>query len=129
MLNTQSVYWPLRDGKSNLSKWYLEDKVRWTEETKDIANVPRLTTTNNANNFRNSTQWLEDGSYFKLRNLNIYYNLPERWVKSKKLNKCQVYVRGNNLFSIDHVKYMNCEDLSMNYPDMISVYFGLNINF
>lgn len=129
MLNTQSVYWPLRDGKSNLSKWYLEDKVRWTEETKDIANVPRLTTTNNANNFRNSTQWLEDGSYFKLRNLNIYYNLPERWVKSMKLNKCQVYVRGNNLFSIDHVKYMNCEDLSMNYPDMISVYFGLNINF
>lgn len=129
MLNVQSVYWPLRNNNSNLSTWYLKDKIRWTEETKDIANVPRLTTQNNANNFRNSTQWLEDGSYFKLRNLNIYYNLPQKWVNAMKMDKCQVYVRGNNLFSLDHIKYMNCEDFSINYPDMTSLYFGVNINF
>lgn len=129
MLNVQSVYWPLRNNNSNLSTWYLKDKIRWTEETKDIANVPCLTTQNNANNFRNSTQWLEDGSYFKLRNLNIYYNLPQKWVNAMKMDKCQVYVRGNNLFSLDHIKYMNCEDFSINYPDMTSLYFGVNINF
>lgn len=129
MLNVQSVYWPLRNNNSNLSTWYLKDKIRWTEETKDIANAPRLTTQNNANNFRNSTQWLEDGSYFKLRNLNVYYNLPQKWVSAMKMDKCQVYVRGNNLFSLDHIKYMNCEDLSINYPDMTSLYFGVNINF
>lgn len=129
MLNVQSVYWPLRNNNSNLSTWYLKDKTRWTEETKDIANVPRLTTLNNANNFRNSTQWLEDGSYFKLRNLNIYYNLPQKWVSAMKMDKCQVYVRGNNLFSLDHIKDMNCEDFSINYPDMTSLYFGVNINF
>lgn len=129
MLNVQSVYWPLRNNNSNLSTWYLKDKIRWTEETKDIANVPRLTTQNNANNFRSSTQWLEDGAYFKLRNMNIYYNLPQKWVNAMKMDKCQVYVRGNNLFSLDHVKYMNCEDFSINYPDMASLYFGVNINF
>ena len=96
---------------------------------KDIANVPRLTTLDNANNFRNSTQWLENGSYFKLRNLNVYYNLPSSWVKKMKMEKIQVYARANNLFSLNHVKYMNCEDLKINYPDMTSVYFGLNINF
>ena len=129
MLNTASVYWPLRDGKSNLSKWYIEDNVRWTEETKNTATLPRLTTLNNANNFRSSTQWLANGSYFKLRNLNIYYNLPQKWVKSMRMEKCQVYVRGNNLFSLDHIDYSNCEDLSVNYPDLMSVYVGLNINF
>ena len=128
MLNTASVYWPLRNN-TNISNWYLNDRIRWTEETKDIANVPRLTTLDNANNFRNSTQWLENGSYFKLRNLNVYYNLPSSWAKKVKMEKIQVYARANNLFSLDHVKYMNSEDLKINYPDMTSVYFGLNINF
>ena len=128
MLNTASVYWPLRNN-TNISNWYLNDKIRWTEDTKDIANVPRLTTLDNANNFRNSTQWLENGSYFKLRNLNVYYNFPSSWAKKVKMEKIQVYARANNLFSLDHVKYMNCEDLKINYPDMTSVYFGLNINF
>lgn len=129
MLNTQSVYFPLRNNNSNLSKWYIEDNVRWTEETKDIANMPRLTTLDNPNNFRNSTQWLADASFIKLRNVNIYYNLPDNWVKKMKLEKFQVYLRGNNLLSLDHIKYLNCEDLSVNYPDMMSLYAGININF
>ena len=129
MLNVQSVYWPLRNNNSNISTWYLQDKIRWTEETKDIANAPRLTTQDNANNFRNSTQWLVNGAYFKLRNLNIYYNLPQKWANAMKMDKCQVYVRGNNLFSLDHIKGMNCEDLSINYPDMTSLFMGVNINF
>lgn len=129
MLNTQSVYWPLRNNTSNISTWYLEDKIRWTEETKDTANLPRLTTQNNANNFQSSTQWLVDGSYLKLRNLNLYYNLPSKWIEPIGANKLQVYLRANNLFSIDSVPYMNCEDLSINYPDMTSVYLGVNVNF
>lgn len=129
MLDVQSVYWPLRNGTSNLSSWYLNDRIRWTEETKDIANVPRLSTLNNANNFRSSTQWLENGAYFKLRNLNIYYKLPQKWINTMKIDECQIYVRGNNLFSLDHIKYMNCEDFSINYPDMASLFVGLNVKF
>lgn len=128
MMNVSSVYWPLRNN-TNVSDWYLHDKIRWTEETRDIANVPRLTTLNNSNNFRNSTQWLVNGDYFKLRNLNVYYNLPQRWISKVKLEQCQIFARANNVFSIDHVKYMNCEDFSVNYPDMFSVYFGASIKF
>lgn len=129
MLNTRSVYWPLRNNNSNLTKWYIEDNVRWTEDTKGSANLPRLTTQNNANNFRASTQWLENGAFFKLRNLNIYYNLPQKWCSAMKMNQCQVYLRGNNIFSLDHIKYLNCEDLSVNYPDLMSLFVGVNINF
>lgn len=128
MLNVGSVYWPLRNN-TNVSDWYLHDNIRWTEETKDFANLPRLTTLNNNNNFRNSTQWLVNGDYFKLRNLNIHYNLPQRWISHIKLEQCQFFAQANNLFSMDHVKYMNCEDFTVNYPDMFSVHFGVNIKF
>lgn len=128
MLNTSSVYWPLRNN-TNISNWYLHDKIRWTEETKDIANVPRLSTLNNANNFQNSTQWLVNGEYLKLRNLNVYYDLPKNWISKIKLEQCRIFASANNVFSLDHVKYMNCEDFSINYPDMFSVYFGASIKF
>lgn len=128
MLNTSSVYWPLRNN-TNISNWYLHDKIRWTEETKDIANVPRLSTLNNANNFQNSTQWLVNGEYLKLRNLNVYYDLPKNWISKIKLEQCRIFASANNVFSLDHVKYMNCEDFSVNYPDMFSVYFGASIKF
>lgn len=85
MLNTSSVYWPLRNN-TNISNWYLHDKIRWTEETKDIANVPRLSTLNNANNFQNSTQWLVNGEYLKLRNLNVYYDLPKTGYRKSSWN-------------------------------------------
>lgn len=127
-LNTSSVYRPLQNN-TNISMWYLEDKIRWTEKTKDIANVPRLSTLDNANNYQTSTQWLEDGSYLKLRNVNIYYNLPQKWIVPLKMKDCKVYVRGNNLFSLDHISYLNVENMTLNYPDMFSVYAGVNIKF
>ena len=129
MLTTNSLYWPLRNNKANISKWYTEDNIRWTESTKDIATVPRLTTLDNANNFRNSTQWLVDASYFKLRNLSISYCLPKKWTAAMKMDEFRIFLRGNNLFSIDKVKYLNCEDIAVNYPDMMSFFAGININF
>lgn len=128
LLNASSVYQPLRNN-TNVSKWYMEDKIRWTEETKDVANMPRLSTLDNANNYQTSTQWLVDGSYLKLRNINVYYNLPKKWIMPLRMENCQVYLRGNNIFSLDHVPYLNCESMSVNYPDIASVYAGVNIKF
>lgn len=127
-LDMSSVYRPLRNN-TNVSMWYLNDKVRWTEQTKDIANMPRLSTLDNANNYQTSTQWLVDGSFLKLRNVNVYYNLPEKWIAPLRMSACQVYVRGNNLFSVDHVPYLNCESINANYQDLMSVYAGVNVKF
>lgn len=127
-LNMNSIYQPLRNN-TNISMWYLEDKIRWTEQTKDIANMPRLSTLNNANNYQTSTQWLVDGSFLKLRNANVYYELPEKWISPLRMKSCRVYVRGNNLFSLDRVPYLNCESINANYQDLISVYAGVNVKF
>ena len=128
-LNVANVHQPLRNGNTNIATWYLKDKIRWTEAMKDVANVPRLSTLSNENNYQTSTQWIEDGSFLKLRNLNVYYNLPQKWVKKIKLDKLQIYAKAQNVFSIDKIDYFNCEDLTLGYPDLFSVCLGLNINF
>lgn len=128
-LNVANVNQVLRNGNLNISTWYLNDKVRWTETTKDIANVPRLSTLSNENNYQTSTQWLADGSFFKLRNLKIHYNLPDKLIKKMMMDKLELYVKAQNIFSIDKIKYMNCEDLSLGYPDLFSFCIGVNVNF
>ena len=91
--------------------------------------MPRLSTLDNSNNYQTSTEWLEDGSFLKLRNVNIYYNLPKKWIAPLRMENCKIYVRGNNLFSLDHISYLNCENMTLNYPDMFSLYAGVNIKF
>ena len=122
VLNTASVYWPLRNN-TNISEWYLNGNTRWTETTKETANLPRLTTLANANNFRNSTQWLVDGSYITLRNLNVYYNFPQSLTRKIKLDNCQIYARANDLFTLTREKYLS------SYPDLTALFLGLKINF
>lgn len=129
ILDTESVYRPMRNNEANLSTWYMEDNIRWTEDTKDTATLPRLSTLDNSNNNQVSTLWLRDASYFKLRNLNVYYNLPQAWVKSLNMSQLQVYLRAANLFSIDDIPYLNVEDLTVSYPDFTTFYLGVNFKF
>lgn len=51
----------------------------WSESNRNIyATFPRLSTTDIANNNRNSTWWLRDGSYLRLKSVEIGYTLPKR---------------------------------------------------
>lgn len=128
-LNLANVHQPLRNGNTNIATWYLKDKIRWTEATKDIANVPRLSTLSNENNYQTSTQWIEDGSFLKLRNLNVHYTLPQKWSNKMRMDKCRIYIKALNVFSIDKIDYFNCENIALGYPDLFSLYLGVNINF
>ena len=123
VLNTASVYWPLQNN-TNISNWYLNDNIRWTDATKATANLPRLSTINNSNNFQNSTQWRVDGSYFSLRNLNVYYNLPQSLTKKIGIANCQVYARANNLFTTYQYKKFDVGN-----PALTNIFLGLKFNF
>ena len=90
------------------------------------ANLPRLTTQDNKNNFRANDIWQRDGSFLKLRNLDLYYNLPG---KILKLTEARIYLRGSNLFSLDNIKYADPEMISANYPFMSTYSMGVNIKF
>jgi TonB-linked SusC/RagA family outer membrane protein len=119
------IFWPLDNNSARISTY---PKQFWTEETKNSADYPRLTTIENQNNYRPSTQWYLNGDFLRLRSLNIGYTLPERFVKHVKLRSAQIFLRGMNLFSIDHLKYADPEAQS-GYPVMKSYNAGINLQF
>lgn len=69
---------------------------RWTPENENT-NIPGHNTKGNQ---RNSSRWVEDGSYFRLKNLTLGYNLPSSISKKIGASAIRVYVTGTNLFTI-----------------------------
>lgn len=121
--NMDNMYWTLRNNK-NVSNHYLEN--RWTPDNQN-AKYPRLTTLENANNYRDNSIWLEDGSFLKLRNIELSYRLPKfgtSWIKSGT-----VFFQGMNLFSIDNIKVLDPELMYTSYPSSRSYNVGINFEF
>lgn len=72
---------------------------RWTEETKNTATYPRLTTTEGANNFRNSTFWMYKTDRFDLTKVQLTYDFPKQIFANLFIKDLSVYVSGESLFT------------------------------
>lgn len=119
------LYQPLV-GNGNISSTYLNREQTWTPEHRADATMPRLVTQSNVNNYRNSSLWYRDGSFFKLRNLQISYDLS----KSKtRFADMRIYLQGTNLFSVDGIKFADPEQLSATYPAVRTFWAGVKFNF
>ena len=84
-------------------------------------------------NFENSSRFVEDGSYLRLKNFSIGYTLPQRWTKKMHMNRWRFYVTASNLFTITDYTGYDPEvgggvDYG-NYPQSRTFIFGTNINF
>ena len=98
ILNTKSMYYPLV-GDTTISKYYYNN--RWTPDTPD-AKFPALSSQSNVNNYRSNTVFLQDRSFLKLRNLEVYYRFGDNLLERTRFIKgAKVYCRGNDLFSFD----------------------------
>ncbi len=127
MLNTKGMYWSLI-GNTNISQYYYDN--RWTPETAETALYPRLCSTSNDNNYQNSTLWLVDRSYLKLRNVELYYKLPANLFKSVKfMQGATVYLRGVDLFCWDNMPDGNAESYGQKQPLTHSVVAGVKLTF
>ena len=73
---------------------------RWRSEGQ-VTNIPRISYDDEMGNSRFSDRWIEDGSYLKLRSLNLNYKVP---VSTSWLQGMQVWVEANNLFTL--TKYL-----------------------
>ena len=119
------LYKPLVNN-GNISKTFLDNETPWTPENAAQATMPRLTTQSNANNYRANSMWFKDGSFIKLRNLQIAYNIPKRFTHFADI---KVYLQGTNLFSLDNIGFADPEQLSAAYPSTRSYWAGLKFNF
>lgn len=100
---------------------------RWTQETASTATYPRLSAGNNLNNFQSSTFWQRDGSFIKLRSMELGYSLPEKFIGKVYLTKARIFINGTNLFSIDKMEYSDPETLS-GYPAVRTISIGARIS-
>jgi len=73
------------------------------------ADYPRLTYGNNSNNNRASTFWLRDGSYLRLKTLDIGYSLPKSFVNRAHINKARIFFIGTNLLTFSDFKLWDPE--------------------
>lgn len=127
VLSTKSMYKPLV-GNTTISQYYYDN--RWTPETAGTAKFPALSSTSNANNYNTNTLWMFDRSFFKLRNIEVYYNFPKAMLaKTKLLNAAKLYVRGVDLFSFDHLDESDPEVFGATNPLNRSIVAGLSVIF
>lgn len=104
-------------------------KQSWTPETAATAVLPRLSTLNNLNNSQASTVWLRSNDYFKLRNLEIGYEFPQKWMKEIGFRGAKVYFRGQNLFTISREMDFIDPETFTGYPATRSYSIGLSLTF
>lgn len=81
-------------------KYSEEVRDRWTEDTKESATYPRLTTENGINNFRNSDFWLYKTNRFNLARVQVSYALPGKIVQKSFFRDISIYLSGANLLTI-----------------------------
>jgi TonB-linked SusC/RagA family outer membrane protein len=96
------------------------------------ASSPRLTTLNQSHSYRNSTYWMADGSFFKLRTAELSYAFPNSISKNFGAENFKLFVRGNDLFTISKIKDADPENLNSGistYPMYRTVSLGFKLTY
>ncbi|MBO9727490.1 MAG: TonB-dependent receptor [Chitinophaga sp.] len=131
------IFQGLRRLDISTANWQTKALDRWTGEGSSNT-VPRLSIADKNHNYTNASAfYLEDGSYFRIKTLQIGYSLPGTVTRKIGLQKIRVYVMSENLLTI--TKYTGYDPeiggtdaLSIDrgiYPQARSFMGGLNVTF
>lgn len=101
---------------------------RWTPETHETATYPRLSHVNDLNNFQPSSFWQRDGSFIKLRSIELGYTISGTKIQKLNMGNMRFFINGTNMFSIDHVGITDPETLQ-GYPAFRTVSIGARVQF
>jgi TonB-linked SusC/RagA family outer membrane protein len=114
---------------------------RWREQG-DVTNYPRPIRNDPLHSgyyYRVSDRWIEDGSYLRLKNVSLAYNVPRKITEKLKISNLKAYVTGQNLITWTHYTGYDPEVSSYSgtkigvdegsYPQSRTIIFGVNIDF
>ena len=88
--------WLYRTDRQNMSPDLLN---AWTPQNTG-SSIPRNAFGDPNNNIRPSSYFLEDGSYFRLKNIQIGYTMPESVINKLTISKMRLYLTANNVFTV-----------------------------
>ena len=123
----QTDFYSITDAGSNKGNRMLD---AWTTANTG-STIPALTTNNVGNENRASTYFVENGSYAKLRQVQIGYNLPSKLLDKVHMSSARVYVSGHNLLTLKSSS-LTCSDPEnprWMYPNSTSFSFGIQTSF
>ena len=120
------------DGWGNVLK-EMANGNRWILGVNEDPNAefPRLTYGQNPNNYQKSDYWLRDGSYLRLKTLDIGYSLPTALVNKIHLNRVRVFFVGTNLLTFSDFKLWDPElgvSDGKKYPLSRTFSLGVSVN-
>ena len=104
----------------------------WSENDRNLyASWPRLSDQVIDNNNRNSTWWLRDGTFLRLKSLEIGYTFNNSFLNKVKLKNARIYLTGTNLLTISRFKIWDVEmgGNGLGYPIQQTTNIGINLNF
>lgn len=81
---------------------------RW-EKPGDVATHPKVMLNGNKNAQQISSRYLEDGSFFRVKNITIGYDFPKEMIKKAHMTKCRIYFSGDNLLTFSRFSGMDPE--------------------
>lgn len=116
-------------GNANAPRYLVQGA--WTPENPN-GKYPRLDTQYRDNNNCASSLWIKDGSYVRLKNVQLGYTIPTKILAKANITALRFYVTGSNLFTISGLDYLDPETPDVNngyYPQQRTFSFGLNLTF
>ena len=120
-------FWSVRETGSNKGIRLLD---AWSPTNPD-SNIPAIASTDANWENRLSTYFIENGSYLKLRNLQIGYTLPNKLAAKALMERFRVYVSAQNLVTIKSKSFtgIDPENAGFGYPIPMTFTVGANISF
>lgn len=102
----------------------------WSPTNPD-SDIPALSRSDLNNEKRVSTYFVENGSFLKLRNIQLGYNLPEKAVQKMKMRRFRLYLSASNVLTVCSKDFtgVDPENPNFGYPIPMNLTFGLNIGF
>ncbi|WP_018626322.1 SusC/RagA family TonB-linked outer membrane protein [Niabella aurantiaca] len=114
----------------------IEGWTRW-QEPGDVATHPKSVEGGNRFSNRPSSRYLEDGSYIRLRNVSLSYQLSDQLLNKLRISNARLFVSGDNLWTGTRFSGMDPEVLlsssggisRFTYPNSRRIIVGLNVKF
>ena len=108
--------------------------LNYWKEPGDTNVLPKPVYNNSSNSSQTSTRYLEDGSYLRIKDITLAYNLPSKWTQKALMSGVRIYASALNLYTFHNMNYFDPEhgtvgNTIISYPMTRSMIVGVDITF